>query len=83
MNSCTFKTTSDKKNTLRNQLFENGMKNCLTYENSYFGYKKDRKESKHYMNSDYRSLAKTLIIGLSCALFGEDKVDLSKYALNR
>lgn len=36
--SCTFNTTIDKKNTLRNQLYENGMKNCVTVENSYFGF---------------------------------------------
>lgn len=30
LSSCTFNTTSDKKNTLRNQLYEVNMKNCVT-----------------------------------------------------
>lgn len=38
LSSSTFNTTIDKKNTLRNQLYETGMKNCITVESSYFGY---------------------------------------------
>lgn len=76
MNSCTFNTTADKKNTLRNQLFEFGMKNCMTVENSYFGFWED-KVAKLFKDVDFREMADSLIKVLHFMLVEDSQKELN------
>lgn len=68
LGSSTFNTTSDKKNTLRNQLYEKGMKNCITVECSYFGYWSE-KTAKLFKDQDFVEMADSLLKTLCFMLF--------------
>jgi hypothetical protein len=78
LTSCTFGSTADKKNTLRNQLLEAGMKNCVTVENSYFGYWEE-KMPKMYNEDSFASITHSILKTLYFMLVEEnnDKLPLS------
>lgn len=68
--SCTFSNTADKRNTLRSQMVENGVINCITVECSYFGYWEDSNK-KLFKRDDYIEMSQTIIKAL-CLIAGDN-----------
>jgi hypothetical protein len=61
--SCTYGVSYDKWCTIRSQMFDEGIKNAYTLENSYFGYEYQNK-TKGYSESDLKSLGVTILKSL-------------------
>lgn len=63
--SCTYGITRDKENTVRAQLYDIGIHDCYTLENSYYGYSNKANENiQPYREKDYKEIASSIIKSL-------------------
>ncbi len=63
--SCTYGITMDKENTVRAQLYDIGIHDCYTLENSYYGYSNKANENiQPYREKDYKEIASSIIKSL-------------------
>lgn len=58
---CTYGISRDKESTIRSKLYNMGIKNSLTLETSLYGWKDANNQIKHFNESDYQKIAKSLL----------------------